>query len=177
MGDSSEKWDAYLLKTYGLPQEPQPRAEISETAFVGEEGRRSDLEALAGRQIRLGEEPPRGLLKVWAEDSGPEGEGSEKWKRAQGFYRVFARIAAHDNQLNERQRDELLKQADELRPDELGGFPESMGSPEEFYARWKRYDLEVAFTCVSRHLRKITIFERTPKFWAQFGKRPEKERG
>src|ERR1035438_1124468 len=101
LGDSPEQWNDYLLRTYGLPQDPQPRNEVSESAFISREGRRSTLEALAVRQIKLGEEPPKGLLKVWAENGGDENEPTEKWTRSQGFLRLFARIFAHDKQLEE----------------------------------------------------------------------------
>lgn len=92
LGDSHEKWNGYLLKTYGLPQEPQARNEVSESAFVNQSGVRSPLEDVAAHQIRIGEEPPRGLSKVWAELSLPESQPSEQWKRSQAFVRVFTTI-------------------------------------------------------------------------------------
>jgi hypothetical protein len=83
LGDCPEKWNTYLLKTYALPQTPQPRDEVSESAFISEDGSRTPLEAVAARQIRLGEEPPKGLAKVWAEYSDLENKPTEQWKRSQ----------------------------------------------------------------------------------------------
>ena len=146
LGDSFEKWNGHLLKTYGLPQEPQARNEVSESAFVNKSGVRSPLEVVAARQIRIGEEPPRGLSKVWAQESLPESQPSEQWKRSQAFVRVFTTIFAHQSKLPECERRELLKMVDELRPNEdLGVFPDELGSPEELYRRWQDHEIDVKF--------------------------------
>lgn len=182
LGEDQEKWDLYLAKTYRLPLVPRPRYEISETEFVNDDNGDNDDDVnsfgeFAGRRIRPGEEPPRGLFKVWAEHSGPESEPSAEWKRTRDFYRVFAEIAACDNQLNESKRDKLVKMAEDLRPNEMDPFPETMGDPEELYSRWKRYDLELVFKAVDRHFTMLAILERKPKFWENFGPRPETARG
>jgi len=59
----------------------------------------------------------------------------------------------------------------------MGPFPEDMGDPEELYSRWKRYDLELIFKAVDRQFARLAILEREPKFWENFGPRPETERG
>jgi hypothetical protein len=157
LGECPEKWNQYLLKTYGLPHEPQSRNEVSESAFVDEEGSRSSLEALAARQIRPGEEPPKGLLKVWAENSRPENEPSEQWKRSQAFMRMMTRIVAWTNKLDKLELAQLLKDVDDLQPDNpLPVFDECLGSPEEFLERWRCHELDVRFVYKRRG---VQVFE------------------
>jgi hypothetical protein len=180
LGHNQVEWDLYLLRTYRLPLVPRPRYEVSETDFVNDDDPDGDVNSFgefAGRRIRLGEEPPRGMFKVWAEHSGLESEPSAEWKRTRDFYRVFAEIAAYQNQLKKSERDKLVKMAEDLRPNEMDPLPEQMGDPEEFYRRWRRYDLEVVFKAVNRHFIRLVILERKPKFWENFGPRPETERG
>ena len=162
LGNRQELWDAFLLNNYGLPQEPQPRYEVSESAFVDEDGSRSTLEGLAGRQIRLGEEPPKGLFKVRAEYSGPENEASAQWKRSQAFVRIVAWIYTCEKRLPKLKRDEFLKYVDDLKPTSpLPVFEESLGTPEEFLGRWRCYELDVRFVRKSRADQIIEIRFRT----------------
>ena len=158
LGDCPENWDGYLLRTYGLPQEPQSRSEISESAFVDENGSRTPLEDVAGHQIRIGEEPPSGLLKVWAEHSGLENEPSEDWKRSQAFLRVFTLIYACQMKLPKNERLEMLKKVDELRPNvSPGEFPKELGTPEELYRRWRGWEIDVKFVHKNRSNQIIEI--------------------
>jgi len=100
------------------------------------------------------------LSKVWAENSGHENEPTEQWKRSQAFLRVFARIFAHEKKLSKQERAELLKNVDDLRPGaDLGEFPEEMGTPEEFYRRWKGYEIDVQFVNENRATQRITYLQ------------------
>lgn len=160
LGDCPEKWSAYLLKTYGIPETPQPRSEVSESAFVGEDGSRTPLEAVAGRLIRLGEEPPKGLSKVWAEYSGLEHEPTEHWKRSQAFMQVMAQIYAHECKLSKDKRTEMLKIVEELCPDEpLVEFPEHLGSAQDFFYRWQHHEFDVHFVYENRTTQRLEILE------------------
>ncbi len=160
LGESFEKWNEYLLKNYGLPEVPQPRYEDTETAAcVTDDRRREPLEAVASRQINLGEEPPTGLLKVWAEYSGLENEPSERWRHSQAFMRVMACVFACQNKLTEPERAELLKHVDDLRPiNPLPVFDESWGTPEEFLDRWRCHELDVRFVCKNRGTQMFEVW-------------------
>jgi hypothetical protein len=159
LGKCPANWNAYLLKTYGLPQEPQPRDEVSETAFTDREGCRSPLEDVASRQIKLGEEPPTGLFKVWGDYSGPENEPGEQWKRSQAFMAVMAWIFAWKNTLPKQARSELLKQVDDLQPIKpLPVFDKSLGTPEEFLERWRGHELDVRFVYKNRSTQVFEIW-------------------
>jgi len=111
-----QKWNEFLLKTYGLPQEPKSTKEISESEFHDEGGHQISLEAVAGSRLRLGAEGPKGLEKVCAEYSGLESQPTDEWKRCQAFMRVMAQIYAHEYKLTKEQRAALLKMVEELRP-------------------------------------------------------------
>jgi hypothetical protein len=151
LGECPEKWNQFLLKTYGLPKEPQSKNVVSETEFRDPEGQQIPLADLAGRQIRLGEGRPKGLLKLCAEDSSLEKEPTEEWKRALGFMRAMAWIYAFKNKLPKQARAELIKLVDELNPNEpLGTFDESLGTPEEFLDRWAGHELDVRFVSKNR---------------------------
>ncbi len=151
LGECPEKWNQYLWDTYGLPQDPQPRDEVSETAFVDDDGVLSPLEDVAGGQIKPYEEPPKGLGKVRAEDSGPECVPTEQWKRSLAFFRVIVCIWGSKRNLSEQERTELLKYVDDHRPSEpLPIFPESLGTPDELLQRWKCRELEVSLTAKNR---------------------------
>ncbi len=157
LGECPEKWNQFLLKTYGLPQEPQARSVFNETDFLDGNGRQIPLDHLAARQIKLGEEPPKGLLKVRCDYSGLENEPTEKWKRSQGFMRAMVWIYASKKKLSKQQRAELLKLVDELHPNEyLTVFDESLGTPEEFLDRWAGHQLDVRFIFKNR---SALIFE------------------
>jgi hypothetical protein len=158
LGDCPEKWNVFLLKNYGLPNEPQARNLINESEFTNKDGNRIPLESMAGAQIRLGEEPPRGLAKVRAEYSGLECEASEEWKRSQGFFHVMAQIYAHEHKLPKQQREAMLKMVDELRPGELlVTFASDLGSPENFHYRWEHHEFDVAFESNCRALQRFVI--------------------
>lgn len=157
LGACPKKWSQFLLKNYGLPEEPQSRNVVSEAELFDKDRSRASLDDFAARQIRLGEEPPKGLLKVWAEHSGPESEASEQWRRSQAFMRVMAWIFARENKLGQNERAALLKNIDDLRPEtSLPVFPEVLGSPDEFFERWKGYEFDVRF---SRKSRRTQVFE------------------
>ncbi len=160
LGDAPEKWNDFLLKTYGLPEDPQPRDEVSESAFQDEDGERLPLEDVAGLQIRLGEEPPKGLAKIWAEVSFLEPEPTERWKRSLAFFRAIVRIWAAERRLSKQKRAELLREVDAFRPTEpLPVFPDSLGTPEEFFERWQRGEIEVRFTSRNRATQTCEIWQ------------------
>ena len=160
LGDCPKKWNEFLLKNYGLPQEPQPRDEVSESAFLDENGHRMALEAVAGTQIRLGEEPPTGLSKVRGDYSGLEHKPTEQWKRSQAFMQVIAQIYAHEHKFSVKERVALVKMVEELRPDELlVNFPERLGTPEEFFYRWQHHEFDVLFEYKNRAWQHLRIIE------------------
>jgi hypothetical protein len=159
LGDCPKKWNKYLLKTYGYSETPQPRDEVSESAFVTERGSRTPLEDVAAHQIRLGEEPPKGLFKVWAEHSGLEGQPTEQWKRSQAFMQVMGRIYAHVNKLSKENRAELVKDVENLRPDvPLVEFPEELGTSEQFFYCWQHHEYDVEFVHQSRKMQRFQVW-------------------
>lgn len=145
LGDSPQKWDAYLRKTYGIPKQPQPRYEVSEQSF--------SPDAALGRQTK------RGLAKVrGGEIVRPV--PSEQWKRGQAFIYALVLIYAEQKNLPNRERDELLKFVTSLREWDrpLFGFPIELGiTPQQFYRQWRRGLFEVSFICLSRAQQMVEI--------------------
>jgi hypothetical protein len=164
-GECPEKWND-LLKSgrYGIPRMPEEieaRPEISETSFADVECKQIPLADLAGKQIKLGEEPPQGLAKVWGNDIGAlETAPTARWKRSQSFMHIMGQIFASKNRLSKRHRVELLQMVADLVPNEpLPLFdPALWGSPEEFFERWKGHLVDVRFTYTNRGLQRFELW-------------------
>jgi hypothetical protein len=163
-GECPEKWND-LLKSgrYGIPRMPEEieaRPEISETTFANE-GKQIPLHVLAGKQLNFGEEPPRGLAKVWADDLGGfERRPTERWKRSQAFMRIMVRIFASKERLPKPELTKLLKVVDDLSPNEpLPRFtPALWGSPKEFLERWRCHEVDMRFVYVNRSSMRFELW-------------------
>lgn len=166
---SPEKVDAFLLKTYGVPKEPQSRYEVSETSFTDREtGLPQSLERTAEQMESVSHTQRTDALTSLHLESG-ENESvklSPAWLLYLAYWDVVAEALSHKDNGAELKRLTLTDARSrywEQPPDVLRPMNAALGTPAEFRERWKYRELDIRLRCVAnRRTPVIEIWRLTP---------------
>lgn len=150
-GECPKKWNK-ILKDTGTPQEKSTRKEVQQDSI-----RVIDPRSKNPKPMSLDEAGAHWGSATQDTNNGiglPESTPPPKWVRSQAFMRAMAWIFACKNRLPKQQRDELLKDVDDLHSSNpLPEFdPACWGrTAVEFLDRWRGHEVDVRFVYSAKH--------------------------
>lgn len=161
LAEYPEKWNEFLLKSYGLPQDPSTRKEIQQDSLRDGRGRRLTLDEV-GESATLADE----LISLHQEAAANESTTlSPEWLRYLEYMDVIA------EELSPEDKGAALKQLAlaharslywEQPPDVFRPMNAPLGTSAEFRQHWFYGELEIRTRCDNRRHHLIEIWQLPP---------------